>query len=51
MNNEFILNQAQLFARRLEEFAPGDRDRQIERAYLIKPCLPQPEESGWRRNS
>jgi hypothetical protein len=45
MNNEFILNQAALFARRLEEFAPGDRDRQIDRAYLIALSrLPQPEE-------
>ncbi len=44
MNNEFILNQAQLFARRLEEFAPGDRGRQIDRAYAIALSRPpQPE--------
>ena len=35
MNNPFVLNQAQLFADRLEREAPGDIDRQIERAYLI----------------
>ena len=35
MNNPFVLNQAQLFTDRLEREAPGDIDRQIERAYLI----------------
>ena len=35
MNNPFVLNQAELFAARLEREAPGDRDAQIERAYLI----------------
>ena len=35
MNNPFVLNQAQLFADRLEREAPGDGDAQIERAYLI----------------
>ena len=33
MNNEFVLNQATLFADRLEREAPGDRDRQIDLAY------------------
>ena len=35
MNNPFVLNQAALFAERLEREAPGDVDRQIELAYLI----------------
>ncbi len=35
MNNPFVLNQAELFALRLEREAPGDVDAQIERAYLI----------------
>jgi len=35
MNNEFVLNQATLFADRLEREAPGDRDRQIDLAYQI----------------
>ena len=35
MNNPFVLNQAQLFADRLERETPGDVDAQIARAYLI----------------
>ena len=35
MNNPFVLNQAALFAARLESEAPGDLDRQIDLAYLI----------------
>ena len=35
MNNPFVLNQAELFAARLETEAPGDLDRQIDLAYLI----------------
>ena len=35
MNNPFVLNQAELFAQRLERKAPGDLDRQIDLAYLI----------------
>ena len=35
MNNPFVLNQAQLFAERLQREAPGDVDAQIRRAYLI----------------
>ena len=35
MNNEFVLNQAELFAKRLENEAPNDVDRQIELAYRI----------------
>ncbi len=35
MNNEFVLNQAELFAKRLENEAPKDVDRQIELAYRI----------------
>ena len=35
MNNPFVLNQAELFAERLEHEAPGDLDAQIDLAYLI----------------
>ena len=35
MNNDFVLHQAQLFAKRLEETAPGDTGKQIELAYRI----------------
>ena len=35
MNNEFVLNQAELFAERLVREAPGDIDRQIDLAYRI----------------
>ena len=35
MNNEFVLNQAQLFADRLTTIAPNELDRQIELAYRI----------------
>jgi len=35
MNNEFVLNQAALFADRLREAAPFDMDRQIQLAYEI----------------
>ncbi len=35
MNNEFILKQADLFAQRLAEGAPGDAGKQIEAAYQI----------------
>ena len=35
MNNPFVLNQAELFAERLEREAPGDLDAQIDLAYLI----------------
>ena len=35
MNNPFVLNQAELFAARLEREAPGDLDAQIDLAYLI----------------
>jgi hypothetical protein len=35
MNDDFVLKQAQLFANRLEEAAPGDRFKQIELAYRI----------------
>jgi hypothetical protein len=45
MNNDFVLKQAHLFAKRLEESAPGDRARQIELAYSIALARePQPEE-------
>jgi hypothetical protein len=35
MNNDFVLKQAGLFARRLEETAPNDRARQVDLAYGI----------------
>jgi hypothetical protein len=35
MNDDFVLKQAQLFASRLEEAAPGDRSKQIDLAYQI----------------
>jgi hypothetical protein len=35
MNDDFVLKQAQLFANRLEEAAPGDRFKQIELAYRV----------------
>ena len=35
MNNPFVLNQAELFAARLEREAPGDLERQIDLAYRI----------------
>ena len=40
LNNEFVLNQARLFAERLERAAPGDVDRQIELAYRIALTRP-----------
>ena len=40
MNNEFVLNQARLFAERVEREAPGDLDRQIELAYRIALTRP-----------
>ena len=46
MNNEFVLNQARLFADRLEQAAPGDVDRQIDLAYRIALTRPPaPEEA------
>ena len=35
MNDEFVLNQARLFAGRLREAAPADPAKQVERAYEI----------------
>ncbi len=40
MNNAFVLNQATLFADRLEALAPGDLDRQGELAYQIALTRP-----------
>ncbi len=51
MNNEFVLNQARLFAERLEREAPGDVDRQVDLAYrlaLTRP--PAPEEAQIARD-
>lgn len=46
MNNEFVLNQAKLFAERLERAAPGDVDRQVDLAYRIALTRPPaPEEA------
>jgi hypothetical protein len=45
MNDDFILEQARLFADRLEETAPGDRTKQIDLAYRIALARsPRPEE-------
>ena len=33
MNNPFVLGQAQLFARQIEELAPYDVERQVDLAY------------------
>jgi hypothetical protein len=35
MNNDFVLNQARLFAKRLEETAPGNIAKQVDLAYRI----------------
>ncbi len=35
MNNAFVLNQATLFAQRLEQAAPGELDAQVDLAYRI----------------
>ena len=40
MNNPFVLNQAQLFAERLERAAPGDVERQVDLAYRIALTAP-----------
>ena len=51
MNNEFVLNQARLFADRLERAAPGDVDRQIDLAYRIALTRPPaPEEAEIARD-
>ena len=50
LNNPFVLGQARLFARRIEEQAPYDVDRQVELAYrttLARP--PAPEEAALAR--
>ena len=45
MNDEFVVRQAELFAKRLEEAAPGDVARQVELAYrLALSRAPEPEE-------
>ena len=46
MNNEFVLNQARLFAERLEHAAPGDVDRQIDLAYRIALTRPPAAEEA-----
>ena len=35
MNDDFVLKQAELFANRVEEAAPGDRSEQIDLAYRM----------------
>ncbi len=45
MNNDFVLNQANLFAQRLAESAPNDKARQIDLAYQVALSRPpRPEE-------
>ena len=46
MNNEFVLNQARLFAERLERAAPGDVDRQVDLAYRIALTRPPAAEEA-----
>ncbi len=46
LNNEFVLNQARLFAERLERAAPGDVDGQIDLAYRIALTRPPAAEEA-----
>jgi hypothetical protein len=46
LNNEFVLNQARLFAERLEHAAPGDVDGQIDLAYRIALTRPPAAEEA-----
>ena len=51
MNNEFVLNQARVFAERLERAAPGDVDGQIDLAYRIALTRPPaPDEAEIARD-
>ena len=51
MNNEFVLNQARVFAERLERAAPDDVDRQVDLAYRIALTRPPaPEEAEIARD-
>jgi hypothetical protein len=47
MNDEFVLQQAKLFANRLEEAAPGDASKQVELGYRL--ALSRPPEAEERR--
>ena len=50
MNNEFVLGQASLFARRMEELAPYDVDRQVDLVYRTALArAPAPEEAELAR--
>ena len=50
MNNEFVLGQARLFARRVEEQAPYDVDRQVDLVYRTALArAPAPEEADLAR--
>ena len=40
LNNEFVLNQAGLFADRVKREEPGDLDRQIDLAYRLALTRP-----------
>jgi uncharacterized protein DUF1553/uncharacterized protein DUF1549/cytochrome c len=44
MNDEFIVRQAQLFASRLEEAAPGDPRKQVELGYRLALSRPPDQE-------
>jgi hypothetical protein len=45
MNDDFVLKQAQLFANRLKESAPGDPVKQVDLAYRIALARePRPDE-------
>ena len=50
MNNEFVLGQARLFARRIAELAPYDVDRQVDLVYRTALARgPAPEEADLAR--
>ena len=44
MNDEFVVRQAQLFANRLEEAAPGDPQKQVELGYRLAVSRPPDSE-------
>ena len=51
LNDDFVLRQAQLFADRVEEAAPGDPAAQVDLAYRIAlgaaPVLTRKADSPW----
>jgi hypothetical protein len=47
MNDDFVLRQAQLFANRIEEAAPGNASKQVELAYQL--ALNRPPDAAERK--